>query len=125
MDHARGVDPPPAARFIAGKDIGAVFKHQPVGSDVSIDGWINGQREDQDYYCSGCPHATLDSLRGNPLFKAYLALAAVCFFWGTTYLGIRIALESFPPFTLVGTRYLLSGSILFAAAVFRGALLPS
>ena len=63
-------------------------------------------------------------MRGHPLFKAYLALAAVCFFWGTTYLGIRIALESFPPFVLVATRYCISGSIMLAAAIWRGSPLP-
>ncbi len=64
-------------------------------------------------------------LRSSSHFRAYLALAAVCFFWGTTYLGIRMALESFPPFTLVCIRYILSGSILLGAAFFRKAYLPS
>ena len=31
----------------------------------------------------------------------YVALAAVCLFWGTTYLGIRVALESLPPLMLL------------------------
>ena len=31
-------------------------------------------------------------MRRHPLFKPYLALVAVCFFWGTTYLGIRMSL---------------------------------
>jgi len=48
----------------------------------------------------------------------------VCFFWGTTYLGIRMALETFPPLVLVSTRFILSGSILVAAALARGARLP-
>lgn len=48
----------------------------------------------------------------------------MCFFWGTTYLGIRMSLESFPPFVLVATRFTLSGAILVTAAVARGALLP-
>lgn len=48
----------------------------------------------------------------------------MCFFWGTTYLGIRMALESFPPLVLVSTRFILSGSILVAAALARGARLP-
>jgi len=56
---------------------------------------------------------------------AYLALAAVCLFWGTTYLGIRMALESFAPMQLVAIRYVASGSILLAAARARGAHLPS
>jgi drug/metabolite transporter (DMT)-like permease len=48
----------------------------------------------------------------------------VCLFWGTTYLGIRMALESFPPMTLVCVRYLISGSILLLFARARGLYLP-
>jgi len=64
-------------------------------------------------------------MRSRPLFKAYLALAAVCFFWGTTYLGIRMALESLPPMLLVGLRYTISGSALLLVAFFAKAHLPS
>jgi drug/metabolite transporter (DMT)-like permease len=64
-------------------------------------------------------------MRSRPLFKAYLALAAVCFFWGTTYLGIRMALESLPPMLLVGLRYTISGSVLLLVAFFAKAHLPS
>jgi drug/metabolite transporter (DMT)-like permease len=63
-------------------------------------------------------------LRRNPLFKAYLALVAVCFFWGTTYLGIRMSLESFPPLHLVSIRYILSGSLMVLFALARGLHLP-
>jgi len=48
----------------------------------------------------------------------------VCFFWGTTYLGIRMALESFPPLALVSIRYILSGAIMLAFAQARGLYLP-
>jgi drug/metabolite transporter (DMT)-like permease len=64
-------------------------------------------------------------MRSHPHFKAYLALAAVCFFWGTTYLGIRMALESLPPLMLVGLRYTISGSVLLLVAFFAKAHLPS
>ena len=60
----------------------------------------------------------------NPLFKAYAALVAVCLVWGTTYLGIRMALETFPPLVLVSVRYILSGSILVGFAAARGMHLP-
>jgi drug/metabolite transporter (DMT)-like permease len=54
----------------------------------------------------------------HPLFWPYLSLVLVCFFWGTTYLGIRMALESFPPVVLMASRFLLSGSlILFGGAI--------
>src|SRR5690242_21325179 len=59
------------------------------------------------------------------LFRSpYLALAAVCFFWGTTYLGIRMSLESFPPLVLVSARYILSGSLLLLYARAGGKELP-
>lgn len=63
-------------------------------------------------------------MRRHPLFKPYLALVSVCFFWGTTYLAIRMALESFPPLILVSGRFLLSGSMLLVAAHLAGARLP-
>ena len=55
---------------------------------------------------------------------SYAALISVCFFWGTTYLGIRMALESFPPLALIATRFLLSGGILLAWAIWKGMPLP-
>ena len=63
-------------------------------------------------------------MRNHPQFTAYAALAAVCFFWGTTYLGIRVALETFSPVWLVAIRYLISGSLLLAVAAIRGAHIP-
>jgi drug/metabolite transporter (DMT)-like permease len=57
-------------------------------------------------------------------FRAYLALLAVYFFWGTTYLGIRISLEAFPPILLLSLRFLFSGTILLVAAWWTGAILP-
>jgi drug/metabolite transporter (DMT)-like permease len=60
----------------------------------------------------------------HPLLKPYLALAAVCFFWGTTYLGIRMALETFPPLVLVSSRYIVSGALLVLFARVRGLPLP-
>ena len=49
----------------------------------------------------------------------------MCFFWGTTYLAIRMALESVPPLMLVSLRYLVSGSALLLMAVVAKAHLPS
>ncbi|MGA7235177.1 MAG: EamA family transporter [Bryobacteraceae bacterium] len=60
----------------------------------------------------------------HPLFKPYVALAAVCFFWGTTYLGIRMSLETFPPLTLISVRYTISGGLLVLFALLRGMPLP-
>ncbi len=64
-------------------------------------------------------------LTRHPQFGAYVALASVCFFWGTTYLAIRMALESFPPLLLVGTRFTLSGAVLLLASRVAGLKLPN
>lgn len=48
----------------------------------------------------------------------------MCFFWGTTYLGIRIAVGELPPATLMCMRYTLSGSLILAGARVRGARFP-
>lgn len=39
----------------------------------------------------------------------YLALLALCFLWGTTYLAIRIGVKTIPPFLFSGIRYVISG----------------
>jgi len=48
----------------------------------------------------------------------------VCFFWGTTYLGIRVALESFSPAVLVCLRNLISGALTLSVAAMMGATFP-
>lgn len=54
-----------------------------------------------------------------------LALLAVYFIWGSTYLGLRFGLESFPPFLLNGIRFTLAGSMLFAVLSWRGSARPT
>ena len=49
-----------------------------------------------------------------------LAFAAVYLIWGSTYLGIRFAIETLPPFLMTGTRFFIAGGILFTWAVFNG-----
>jgi drug/metabolite transporter (DMT)-like permease len=58
------------------------------------------------------------------LWLAYAALASVCFFWGTTYLGIRMSLEALSPAWLVAIRYTISGAILTGVALARGSRFP-
>lgn len=55
---------------------------------------------------------------------AYLAWVAVCIIWGTTYLGIRISLESMPPALMGGLRWTLAGALLTIYAIVRGHRLP-
>jgi len=40
----------------------------------------------------------------------------VCLIWGTTYLGIRISLETMPPMLMAGLRWTIAGGLLALAA---------
>lgn len=54
-----------------------------------------------------------------------LCLAATWLIWGSTYLAIKFALLSFPPFWQMGTRFLAAGALLTAWMRWRGAPWPS
>ena len=49
-----------------------------------------------------------------------LAFAAVYLIWGSTYIAIRYAIETLPPFLMAASRFLFAGSILFAWAKLKG-----
>ncbi len=55
---------------------------------------------------------------------AYFAWITVCIVWGTTYLAIRVALETVPVLLLAGLRWLTAGVILSLALVALGRKLP-
>ena len=50
---------------------------------------------------------------------------ALYIIWGSTYLGIRIALQSYPPFLLAGLRFACAGLLLLAYLRLRGMTMPS
>src|SRR5262249_30728984 len=54
-----------------------------------------------------------------------LALLAVYLIWGSTYLGLRVALEGFPPFLMAGVRFMVAGGALYLWLRARGAPAPS
>jgi drug/metabolite transporter (DMT)-like permease len=56
--------------------------------------------------------------------KIIIAFAAIYIIWGTTYLGIRIAIETIPPFLMAGLRFILAGGVMLAVLLARGAKLP-
>lgn len=51
--------------------------------------------------------------------KLYLSLFCVAFFWGTTFLAIRIGVETIPPFILAGIRNFISGFIILGYLVYQ------
>src|SRR5262245_25823414 len=52
--------------------------------------------------------------------RLVLAFAAVYLIWGSTYLGIRYAIETIPPLLMMGMRHLLAGAFLYAWVRWRG-----
>ena len=68
-----------------------------------------------------CTAARTASSAGAMKRSTLLAFAVVCVVWGSTYLGIRVALEGFPPFLLGALRFLVAGAALYAVARCEGA----
>lgn len=55
-----------------------------------------------------------------------LALGAVYLVWGSTYLGIRVALEGgWPPFLMAGLRFIAAGGLMYAVLRLRGVPAPT
>lgn len=57
--------------------------------------------------------------------KRIAALLAVYVIWGSTYLGIRIVIETMPPLLSASARFLLGGSLFYVWARARGAGRPT
>lgn len=57
--------------------------------------------------------------------KIWIALLALYIVWGSTYLAIRFAVETIPPFMSAGMRFLVSGVILLVWRLSAGDALPS
>lgn len=53
------------------------------------------------------------------------AFASIYLVWGSTYLAIRYAIETIPPFIMGGARFLVSGALLYIWARYRGAPGPT
>ena len=53
------------------------------------------------------------------------ALAAVYLVWGSTYLAIRFALVSFPPFFQMGSRFVVAGALLMIFLLLKGEKVPN
>ena len=60
---------------------------------------------------SSTPHA--------PRALVLAAFAAIYVIWGSTYLAIKYAVETVPPFFMTGARFLVAGSVLYAWSIVR------
>ena len=55
---------------------------------------------------------------------AIAAFAVVCVVWGTTYLAIRVAIETIPPLMLTCMRFIFAGIVMLGIARWRGERIP-
>jgi drug/metabolite transporter (DMT)-like permease len=53
-----------------------------------------------------------------------IAFATIYIVWGSTYLGMRVAIETMPPFAMAAARFLLAGFLLYGFVRLRGAAAP-
>lgn len=60
-----------------------------------------------------------------PRSKIVAAFLAIYLVWGSTYLAIRFAIETIPPFLMAGARFVVAGTLLFTFARVRGAPRPT
>jgi len=77
---------------------------------VSSGGWSAGARR------------VLSALREH--WAILLALFSLYVIWGSTYLGMRIALETLPPFLMAGVRFVVAGGLLYGVLRLRGEAPP-
>jgi drug/metabolite transporter (DMT)-like permease len=54
-----------------------------------------------------------------------LSFALIYIVWGSTYLAIRFAVETIPPFLMMGLRHLAAGAIVIPIVLWRGAAAPT
>lgn len=66
----------------------------------------------------GAPHAP-------PFGLIIAAFAAVYVIWGSTFLGMAVAVESIPPLLMAGSRAFIAGCLLYAVMRIRGASRPT
>ena len=68
------------------------------------------------------PPTTLDFPRqGASASRVLGAFGAIYVIWGSTYLAIRVAIETLPPLLMASVRFLIAGSLLYGWARLRGA----
>jgi len=58
-------------------------------------------------------------------WSVLLAFAAIYLIWSSTYLAIRFAIETLPPYVMTGTRFLTAGALMYAWTRLRGAPPPT
>jgi drug/metabolite transporter (DMT)-like permease len=72
-----------------------------------------------------CMNTRIGGSGAAPRGLVIAAFAAIYLIWGSTYLAIKVAVETLPPFSMAGIRFVTAGAILYACARATGAARPS
>ncbi len=64
-------------------------------------------------------------MKNQSTINAWAAYLAVAIFWGTTFLAIRVGVESMPPFLMAGFRHFTAGLLICSYFLIRGYKLPT
>ena len=68
----------------------------------------------------------MNELEKKPSTAAFVAaFTAIYLIWGSTYLGIRVAVSTMPPFAMAGARFFVAGLVMFAIVKARGLAWPT
>lgn len=76
-------------------------------------------------FADSLPELPRVAIRAPARLGELLAFAAVYLIWGSTYLGIRVAVQSLPPFLLAGARSFSAGALMLLVLRLRGARAPT
>ncbi|MBV8201919.1 MAG: EamA family transporter, partial [Acidobacteria bacterium] len=107
---AAGAGTPPAASAVAVPPVTAVAAAAPAAPAAPA--------------ARPAPAAAGRRAAGVSPVHVALALATVYVLWGSTYLGMRLAIATIPPFTMAAIRHFTAGALLYAFARLRGAPRP-
>jgi drug/metabolite transporter (DMT)-like permease len=66
----------------------------------------------------------ITQFKASPI-AVWAAMFTIYIIWGSTYLGIKFAVETMPPFTMAATRFLIAGAILFVLRRMAGDPIPT
>jgi drug/metabolite transporter (DMT)-like permease len=92
------------------RDVAALFRRRTLPSPTM-----------NDVATLGAANAATDRSR----LLLPLSMLVLYVVWASTYVGVRFALESWPPFLLFGVRLLIAGTLMFGFLYLRGAALPT
>lgn len=59
-------------------------------------------------------------MKETPAYKIFITYLLLCFVWGSTWLAIKMSLESFPPFISAGIRFFIASITIYLLMRIRG-----